>query len=129
MAEVEVVSVSRTVVGRGPRAVGRGELVIQDFQTEMDVCKQGDNIESKPFKVKENIFSILVYPNGYDEETNGKVCVMVGNGSNKEVTVDMYQVTIDEDTEEVVNNAVFKAKGSHPLIDGTKTKLGESILF
>ena len=46
MAEAEFGAVSRTVVGRAPRAVGRGELVIQDFQTEMDLCKPGDCIEA-----------------------------------------------------------------------------------
>ena len=109
MGEAEVGAVSRTVVGRAPRAVGRGELVIQDFQTEMDVCKPGDNIESRPFKVKGNIFVIEVFPNGDREETRGTVVMGLRNWSDKEVTVNMYKVTIGEEIFEGEKNIVFKA--------------------
>ena len=76
MADVQDVSVSKTVLGRGPKAVGSGVLVIQDFQAEMNKWKPGDWMESKPFKVKGILFAILVWPNGYSEAVGAtSVCL------------------------------------------------------
>ena len=41
----------------------------------------------RKFNVKENFFSIVVYPNGWSEAHMGSVSVFVANLSNKEVAV------------------------------------------
>ena len=111
MAEVQVVSVSKTVVGRGPQAVGSAVLVIQDFEMEMRKCKPGQEILSKPFKVKENFFDIKVFPNGIREAGGGNVGVCIRNLSEKEVTVSEYTISDGEKTI-VEEETVFKEKGN-----------------
>ena len=93
MADIPGVTVSKTVVGRGPKAVGSGVLVIQDFETEMKKCKPGDVIESKSFKVMENFFFIRVIPNGSSEAHMGYVSVFIMNMSDNEVTVSKFTIS------------------------------------
>ena len=78
--------------------MGSGVLVIQDFQTEMNKFKPGDVIQSKHFKVKDNLFAIRVYPNGSCEAKVGIVGLYVGNFSDKEVNVSTYTISDGERT-------------------------------
>ena len=79
--------------------MGSGVLVIQDFQTEMNKFKPGDVIQSKHFKVKDNLFAIRVYPNGSCEAKVGIVGLyVVGNFSDKEVNVSTYTISDGERT-------------------------------
>ena len=67
---------STSVTKSGPRIKGGASLVIQHFEVEMR-CERGKFIESKTFKVKNATLSILVYPNGYLEEDEGKAGVYI----------------------------------------------------
>ena len=111
MADVQGVSVSKTVLGRGPKAVGSGVLVIQDFQAEMNKWKPGYVMESKPFKVKGISFTVAVWPNGYSEAEVGYVGVYVVNKSDKEVTVSKYSIYDGEKSEHGKEDRIFKNKG------------------
>ena len=105
----------KTVLGRGPKAVGSGVLVIQDFETEMNKCKPGDVIESKLFKVKENFFTIRVYPNGYSEAHVGNVSLFVAKRNYKDVAVSKFTVSDGENTRNV-EDKVFK---ENPVMDSS----------
>ena len=93
MTEVQGVAVGKVVLGRGPKAVGNGVLVIQDFEREMNNCKPGDHVEATVFKVKENFFGIRVYPNGSSEAHMGYVSVFIMNMSDNEVTVSKFTIS------------------------------------
>ena len=101
---------SKTVLGRGPKAVGSGVLVINDFQAEMNKWKPGDAMESKPFKVKGILFAVAVWPNGYNEAQVGYVSIMVINKSDKEVTVCKYSIQDGEKSMNVEKDSIFKEK-------------------
>ena len=111
MTEVQGVAVGKVVLGRGPKAVGSGVMVIQDFEREMGKCKPGDVIEATLFKVKENFFGIRVYPNGEREAHVGNVDVFVANMSDNVVTVSKCTVSDGEKTMNVEKESIFNGKG------------------
>ena len=76
----------------------------------MNKCKPGDEILSKPFKMKENFF-IRVYPNGSFKAHMGHVGVFVVNLSNKEVMVSKFTIS-DGVMTKVEEEKVFKENGS-----------------
>ena len=112
MADIPGVTVSKTVVGRGPKAVGSGVLVIQDFETEMKKCKPGDVIESKSFKVMENFFFIRVIPNGSSEASVGHIGIFVVNMSDTGVVVSKFTLSDGEKTWNMEEEKDLKKKGS-----------------
>ena len=111
MAEVLGVSVSKTVLSRGPKAVGSGVLVIQDFEMEMKKSQAGEWLESKPFKVKEHWFAVHVYPNGRIEAQVGYLCIGVVYWSERKVTVCKITISDGEKTVHYEKDELFEENG------------------
>ena len=111
MPEIQGVSVSKTVLSRGPKAVGSGVLVIHDFETEMKKCLPGDMLESKPFKVKDHWFALHVYPNGRIDAQAGYICVGMSNRSERKVSVSKITISDGERTEHYENEELLEEEG------------------
>ena len=101
-----------TVFGKGPKTEETASLTIQDFVEVMESTKPGKFYETNDFMVKGTPLGLVVYPNGFDEEDRGWVCIFVENRSDVEVKLKRQFITdvktkdtAGEDMEEVIVEA------------------------
>jgi len=78
---------------------GRAVFVIEQFEREMKICKNGDQMISKPFCLqkikgndgsgnKTNQFTIVVCPNGQNRESAEHISIYLRNMTDNDKTVD-----------------------------------------
>ena len=61
---------------------------IKKFHAKMQKWDPGKKVELNPFPYKDNLFSLLVYPNGDDEKNRGFVSVFLKNEGQEKLKVD-----------------------------------------
>jgi hypothetical protein len=66
---------------------------IQRFKEEMHMSKPGDFLESHVFQVGDEPFTLLVYPNGSEEQYEGHVSVEVAHNGEGDVYVESLKIT------------------------------------
>ena len=61
---------------------------IKKFHAKMQKWDPGKKVELNPFPYKDNLFSLLVYPNGDDEKNRGFVSLFLKNEGKEKIKVD-----------------------------------------
>ena len=61
---------------------------IKKFHAKMQKWDPGKKVELNPFPYEDNLFSLLVYPNGDDEKNRGFVSVFLKNEGQEKLKVD-----------------------------------------
>ena len=83
-----------TVYAKTKGTHATAKLVIKDFPKVMLACKPGKGYASEVFMVGDTPMSIIVYPNGDNDDRKGKVSIFLENKSDASLTV-KFKFTTD----------------------------------
>ena len=111
MEERQRTSDNRSVMARSCGPTAAATFVINDFATELRLCRNREIVESSPFRLAGRAFAIGVYPNGDAEEHAGFVGVFLRNKGQDAVKVSSFKITVGKHVKETAAATIQGGKG------------------